>query len=437
MLKYKNNSFLMISLLSFASCGSALAFESQDDNVVTNERESAAYAQQGIHAGAFTILPKLDFTNEYNSNIYYRDKSLPITDSYVAHFKPGLVANSNWSRHALNLNFDTDLAQYASQGDQNNYNDLRTRLSGRLDVTRDSYFDGGFAYNSIHESRGSPDQIVGKGPTFYDTKVIDAFYIQKLNRMSVKAGIDTIRYDYDNVLTSLNIPLLMSTRNHWEYVPSIRLAYEIQSEYEAFIKFSYKQADYDTSVYANGVPTPGTAYNRNSTGYNALGGLAFDLTDLITGDMSVGYLQRSYVDARLSDISGVNGFVNLKWRPTALTTVVGKVSRDINETTQQGVAGVLATGVSLGVEHELMRNVILSAGGNFTNNDYQGFVPGSILADNTNRNDNIYGGTVGGKYLLNRNFSTNLSYTYSSRDTNYLYNNYQVNQVMLNFRGQF
>ena len=434
MLKYKNNNFLVISLLSFVSTGSALAYESQDDSAVATERESAAYAQQGIHAGAFTVLPKLDFTNEYNSNIYYRDKTLPITDSYVAHFKPGVVVNSNWNRHALNLNFDTDLAQYATQGDQNNYNDLRTRLDGRLDVTRDGHFDGGFAYNSIHEGRGSPDQIAGKGPTFYDTKIIDAFYTQKFNRMSVKAGVDTIRYDYDNVSTALNTILLMNTRDHWEYMPSIRLGYEIQSEYEAFVKFSYKQADYDTLVLSNGA---GAAYNRNSTGYNALGGLAFDLTDLITGDMSVGYVQRTYTDTRLSEVSGVNGFVNLKWRPTALTTVIGKVSRDINETTQVGVSGVMSTGVNLGVEHELMRNVILNAGGNFSNLDYQGFVPSTIVVNNTNRNDKIYGATVGAKYLLNRYLSTSLAYTYANRDTNYLSSNYEVNQVMLNFRGQF
>ena len=436
MLKYKNNRFLVISLLSFASCGGAMAYESQDDSAVFAARQSEGYMPQGVHAGAFTILPKLDFTNEYNTNIYYNDKSRPLIDSYVAHFKPGLVANSNWSRHALNLNFDTDLAQYASSPDQNNYNDMRTRLDGRLDVTRNGHFDGGFAYNSIHESRGSPDQIAGKGPTFYDTKIIDAFYTQKFNRLSAKAGIDTIRYDYDNVSTASNTTLLMNTRDRWEYMPSIRLGYEIQSEYEAFVKFSYKQASYDQAVYTNGVFN-GNPYNRNSTGYNALGGLAFDLTDLITGDMSVGYVQRTYTDARLSELSGVNGFVNLKWRPTALTTVIGRVSRDINETTQGGVSGVMATTVNLGVEHELLRNVILNAGGSFSNLDYQGFVTSTIAADNTDRNDKIYGATVGAKYLLNRNFSTNLAYTYANRDTNYLYNNYEVNQVMLNFRGQF
>jgi len=429
----KKNNLLIVSMLSVASGGSAWAYDAKDDVEVVKERQSGEYAQQGIRTGAFTVLPKMDMTNQYDSNIYKRDKtSAPNAeiDSYVAHFKPGVDVRSNWNRHALNLKFDSDLTQYATQGNQNNYEDLFTRLDGRLDVVRDSHLDTGFAYNSVHEDRGSPDQINGLSPTFYDTKAIDAFYTHKLNRVSVKGGLDTIRYDYQDVLTSLNTPLLMSTRNHWEYAPSIRLGYEIQPEYEAFVKFVYKEADYDTLTRSSGA---GIAYNRNSTGYNALGGLAFDLTDLVTGDMSVGYLQRSYVDSRLPDISGINGFVNLKWRPTALTTVNGKFSHDILETTQEGVAGILASGISLGAEHELMRNVVLSAGGSFTNNDYQGFIAPNL----ENRNDKVYGGNVAAKYLLNRNLSTDLAYNYQSRDVNYVFSNYEVHQVMLNLRGQF
>lgn len=426
----KKNNLLVVSLLSVAGCGSSLAYDSKDDAEVTKERKSSEYAQQGIHTGSFTVMPKLDIDNQYDTNIYKQDRSRNPVDSYIAHFRPGFNVSSGWSRHALNLRFDTDFTEYASHGDQNNYQDIFTRVDGRLDVLRDSHLDTGFAYNSVHEDRGSPDQINGSGPTFYDTKAVDAFYIHKLNRMSVKTGLDTIRYDYQDTFTSLNSVLAMSSRNHWEYAPSIRLGYEIQPEYEAYVKFVYKEADYDSLVLSNG---SGTAYNRNSTGYNALGGFAFDLTELITGDMSVGYLQRSYEDPRLSNISGINGFVDLKWRPTALTTVNGKFSHDINETTQTGVAGVLATGLSLNAEHELMRNVILSAGGSFTNNDYQGFVVPNLV----NRNDKVYGGNVGAKYLLNRNLSTGLSYTYQSRDVNYQFSNYEVHQVMLNLRGQF
>ncbi len=428
------NKILAASLIGISSAGGALATERSDYDL-----KSAQYYQEGIHAGSFTVLPKLALNNEYKSNIFMRDKSptQPIKDSYIAHFQPGVKVNSNWNRHALNLDFDTDLAQYATLPDQTNYNDLMTQVNGRLDVVRDSHLDGAFAYNSVHENRGSPDQIAGIGPTFYDTKVIDTFYTHKLNRVSVNAGLNAIRYDYQDVATSaFNTPLLMSTRNHWEYLPSIRLGYEIQPAYEAFVKFIYKDATYDSLVLSNGA---GTAYNRNSTGYNALGGMAFQLTDLVTADASVGYLQRTYEDSRLSQISGVNGFINLKWRPTMLTTVNGRFSRNINETTQQAVAGVFASAVALDVEHELMRNVFLMAGADYTNNDYHGYVQNNApgATNQQNRTDNIYGANVGAKYLLNRNFSTDLSYMYHNRDVNYVNNNYEVNQVMLNLRGQY
>jgi hypothetical protein len=426
-------SFLILSLLSAAS-SVALAYDSRDDAEVARERQNALYAQQGIHSGAFTIFPQLDVVNAYDSNVYKRDDKLGTVDSYVAHFKPGVDVRSNWNRHALNLTFDSDLTQYANQSSQTNYQDLFTRLDGRIDVLRESHVDARFSYNSVHENRSSPDQIFGKSPTFYDTKGIDLFYTHKFNRIGVEAGLDTIRYDYQDVLTTLDTPLLMSTRSHWEHSPSVRVSYEIQPEYEAFLKFIYKEADYDSLVLFNGSPN-GIAYNRNSTGYNFLGGLAFDLTDLITGDMSIGYLQRSYADARLPEISGINGFVSLKWRPTALTTVKSKISHDINETTQAGVSGVLATSISLSADHELLRNVLLHMSVDFSNLDYQGFSPGT--SNLFNRNDQVYGFNMGANYFLNRNVSAGLGYTYQSRDTNYLLSGYEAHQIMLSLKGQF
>jgi len=414
----------------------AYAYDSKDDVDLFKQISSVDYAQKGTRAGSFNILPSYDMAEEYNSNVFYKDsKAGKVSDDFVTHFKPGLAVKSDWSRHALNLKFDTDITAYSAIGNQANYQDLKTQLDGRLDFTRNSYLTGNFAYNSVHESRGSVDQINGIGPTFYNSKVIDAFYNQKFNRVTVKTGVDTIRYDYDNVATSTGLTLQMQSRNHWEYVPSIRLGYEIQPEYEAFVKFASKIADYDSLVLSNGA---GTAYNRNSSGYNATGGLAFDLTGLITGDMSVGYLERNYQDAHLSTISGVNGFVNLKWRPTALTTVTGKFSHDINETTQVGVSGVMASAINVGLEHELKRNVILKAGGTYSALDYQGYDKASFLVQNQqNRNDNLYGGNIGAKYLFNRYLNTDLTYTYQNRDTNYYNSNYDAHQVMLNLRGQF
>lgn len=434
--RYMNKNNIFIALLcSMGIWGQAQAYDSKDDAEMNEERDRAAYLPQGIVAGGFMIYPKLDINNEYDSNIYKRDKQLGVVDSYVAHFSPGFDIKSNWNQHALNFSFDSDLTLYGTQSDQNNYQDIFTRLDGRLDVLRDSFMDAAFSFNSVHEDRGSPDQVAGSTPTFYDTKNLQGFYTHKFNHVSVKGGLDVIRYDYQDTPTSLGTVLRMSSRNRWEYMPSIRLGYEIQPEYEAFAKFIYKDANYDNLVLSNGA---GTAFERDSHGYNALGGMAFDLTGLITGDISVGYLSRTYNDARLQNISGVNGFLNLKWRPTTLTSVLASVSRDIKETTQDGVAGYFSTGVGLGVEHELLRNVLLKAGANYFNNEYRGFDPNNpVIQNREDRNEDVYGANAGVKYLLNRNFSTDLSYRYQNRDVNYLFTDYEVHEVMLNFTGQF
>ena len=415
---------LLVSMFSFS--GAALAYDSSDDATISKERSKSDYLQQGIHAGSFTILPKFDFKNEYITNVYYKNKN--ISDSYIAHYKPGFNINSNWNRHALNLAVDSDLTQYSFQGDRNDYQNVQTKLDGRLDTVRDSHFDTSFGYNKLTENRGSPDQISALTPTIYDTKVIDSFYKHQFNRISTKFGLNATRYDYDDVLTGAGATLQMHTRNRWMYTPEIRLGYFIQPEYEAFVKFEYKEAAYDTAVRSNGL---GAGINRNSTGYNATTGLAFELSDLVTGDISVGYIERTFENALLKTLSGANGFLNVKWRPNSLTTVNTGVFRNINETTQAGVSGIFSTGVNLGIEHELKRNIVLFANGNYNNLDYTNFVA------NAARTDDLFGGHLGTKYLVNRNFNADLTYTYQNRDSTLTTAQYDVNQVMLNLRAQY
>ena len=401
----------------------------------SKELSMSDYTSKNLRFGSFTVAPKLTQGSEYSSNIYYRDSHYGTTDSYINHFKPGVAAASNWNRHSLKLLVDTDFALYATQGKNNDYNHVMTKLDGRIDVLKDSHLDTAFGYNYLTEQRGSPDQVAGLNPTIYSTYVLDGFYTHTLNRMNIKTGSNAIRYDYQNVLTSLGTSLQMDTRNRWEYAPEVRLGYLIQPEYEAFVKLQYINATYDTLVLTNG---SGPAYDRNSQGYNALGGFAFDMTGLITGDISMGYIERFYQSTAFQSVAGVNGLLNLKWRPTALTTVSAKISRTINETTQAGVAGVFAVGTGLKVEHELRRNLNLFVAGDYANSAYEGYQEGTTNTTNQyDRNDNNFSTDVGAKYLINRNFSTDLSYRFQNRSSNYTYSGYDVNAVYFNLTGKY
>ena len=123
-LKYlKSNSFTLL-LTGLLSCGTAAAATYDNTDPEAKERSRSDYTQQGIRAGSFIIMPKLELQNDYVSNIYYRQSK--VNDSYIAHWKPGVTVSSDWNRHALNFLLDTDVAQYTNWASRNDYQNVRT-----------------------------------------------------------------------------------------------------------------------------------------------------------------------------------------------------------------------------------------------------------------------------------------------------------------------
>lgn len=391
----------------------------------------------GMHAGGFYLQPSYTNTAEYIDNMYYRDASVGgNVGSFINHFKPGFAAVSNWNRHKLGLNINADIAEYGTQSDANNYHDIMANLDGQLDITRDSYLKGFLNYGYLHEGRGSPDQALGLGRTFYDKKQFNGVFHQKFNRVSLEAGFDGQRFDYENVATSVGNTLQMMSRNRWQYEPSLRLGYELFSGYEAFVKVMYNQVDYDGLVYSNGVYDPvnptANGFNRSSTGYRGLSGIAVDLTDLLKGSIGVGYMHRQYQDARLPSIGGITGDASLDWQVTSLTKVGLNASYDIGETTQKNVSGLKAASLMLNLDHDLLRKLKISLGAGITNNEYV-TLSSAVQA----RQEQVYRGKVGAKYTFNDYVSSGLNYTYNSRISNINGTNYDVQQVMLDINARF
>ena len=90
---------------------------------------------------------------------------------------------------------------------------------------------------------------------------------------------------------------------------------------------------------------------------------------------------------------------------TARATITVAAGRTIEDTPTTGVGGYLASSGSIGVDHELLRNVILNARVTFGRDEYEGI----------DREDTRVGLSVGGTYLINRNLGVNASL--SSLDT--------------------
>ena len=69
--------------------------------------------------------------------------------------------------------------------------------------------------------------------------------------------------------------------------------------------------------------------------------------------------------------------------------------------------GYLHSQVSLSLDHELLRNLLLNLNVDYINDDFKG----------VNRTDNGFDAGVGAKFLVRRELYLGASYTYSHRDS--------------------
>ena len=99
---------------------------------------------------------------------------------------------------------------------------------------------------------------------------------------------------------------------------------------------------------------------------------------------------------------------SLTWNVTPLTTVVGGVRRTVEETTSAGSGGYFGTEVSLSVDHELLRNLVLGVDGRYVMRDYDGI----------DRNDDYYELGFDALYMVNRDIYLSAGYEYRDRSSN-------------------
>jgi hypothetical protein len=374
----------------------------------------------GIRAGTFLIFPKLGVDETYNDNVFAVRSGA--RDDFITDIKPELSVESNWTNHALNFRTGADAGFY-SQYSRLDYTDWFVSSDGRLDITRDSAFFAGGGIAHEHEEPGEPNaEADAKNPTEYDLINGSGRYVQKFGRFRGIGQATILRLDYDKTNTVAGPSTSNADRDYNVYAGGMQFGYEIVPSYEAFVRAEGNQRKYDERLDAGGV-------EHNSQGYNAVAGVTLDLGGITFGNAYVGYLEQFYEDNAFNTLSAPTFGGALTWNATTLTTLTARVERVVQETTEDNASGILRTTGGLSADHELLRNLILTAGLTITNDDYQ----------NIKRNDYYYIAGVGARYLMNRNVYANIGYqfvrhTTEGRDTTD--NSYYQNLVRIGLEAQ-
>ncbi|MEQ8378787.1 outer membrane beta-barrel protein [Parvibaculum sp.] len=370
----------------------------------------AAYEPSGLRAGSFVILPSTELSATYSDNIFRTDTNT--VDDFIFTIEPQVEVQSNWGRHALNLYAGLQHNFYDDNSDEDNTNWV-VGTDGRLDITGNTNIEGELSYRRAHEERGTPAALaLAAEPTPYDALEAAVTLNQRFNRMTASVGASYADLDFDSVDAIGGGTINNDDRDREEFGQMLRLGYEVSPDTSVFVEGRLNQRRYD-------LQPPASAVNRDSDGYAVEAGLSFPATRLIRGEIGIGYQEQTYDSAAFDDVSGLAYHADVTWLATPLTTVRFGAGAEVGESTVGGSGGYLAQYGEVGVDHELLRNVILDGSFRFENADYE----------DVSRNDDYIDAGVGVSYLVNRYAKVRVGYDYAERSSDAVGLDYEENRV--------
>lgn len=395
-----------------------IAQNRQLENQEVVERKQPGYSPIGIRLGAFMVNPGIDVSAGYTDNLYSTPNNQK--SDFFTNITPSVYAKSNWAVHELQFYAASRIERFLEYTDEGSDN-LNTFVRGKIDVARGSWLAFKPSYVIDHEKRSSPDSVVGgKEPVKITTKELDFEAEHKPGRLWFKPDASIRDLSFSNSQLSNGGTINNTDRNRTELEGGLRAGYELIPGYSAFIEGRANDRSYESTVDDLG-------YRRDSSGYEARVGAELELTGKLKGDIFVGYMQQDYDDARFKSLSSPVFGTGLTWNATGLTTVKLKVARTVEETTVGRAAGNLQNSFEVSVDHELQRNIILSAAGKYMQQDFRGI----------DRDDDVYEAILKATYQINGTYKLYSNYTHSIRESNSASSEYRTNSVSVGIAALF
>lgn len=322
------------------------------------------YAALGIRAGSFLILPALEMSAGSDSNPQHVPGGGSSLYFVVA---PELHASSDWSRHSLTADIVGSYTDYTADFTPSlDRPYLNSKIDGRIDVARDTQIVLENRVIVTTDNPGSPNITAGLAKLPIDTTIGGTVGVtQQFNRLDIglRGTFDRSTYQ-DSTLTD-GETASNADRNFNQYAGILRVGYEIDPGLKPFV-----EASEDTRVYDEQFDSSGL--QRSSIGDSAKVGATVNLFGSLTGELAGGYLQRTYKDPTLPNISGVTLDGSLLWQATALTTAKFAAASEVNESVLPGVSGAFSRDVNVQVDHAFRRWLVATLQVGYGRDDYVG-----------------------------------------------------------------
>lgn len=324
---------------------------------------------------------------------------------------PEIAHTSVFSKHRLDLGLNAALASYSDKDDEN-YTDSQLFADLLLDLTKKFNLGMGTNYTMGHDARGSTGAalIQSLEPDTWEqlTLYLDGVYGRRTSQAQIEVKVDHVGKDYTNND--------QEARNR-----------DTNTMYFTFFYNLTAKSSYLLELRSAGITyTDAPDDARDSTETSILVGTRWEITDLTTGELRLGSLNKDLngdLDTQgnvLEDFSGFTVEGNMQWTPLEADRFFMGFTRQANESSQVTASYYIATIFNLDWQHEFSPIMGMNAGLRFEDDDYS-----------DGRNDDVTNIYVGGNYNITQRFSLAANYQYASRVSSQDFVEYTANTIML------
>ncbi|SED88529.1 hypothetical protein SAMN05444161_4290 [Rhizobiales bacterium GAS191] len=380
-------------------------------------RDADPYAPLGLRIGSLYVTPSIEESVGYDTNPGQvqggKGSRQSRTDAEVK-------LRSDWSSNELTADLRGGYSYFPDVKGSN-----RPDGDGKVDLRVDATNDLNFQF----EGRGSlttqqpgsvnlPQATQSRPLVWGYGGSVGTTYHPGYWTYSLRGNID--RTEYENAKLADGTTLNQSDRNVTQYELRARLGYDLTPGIKPFVEARLDTRQYDQTFDSSG-------FDRSSNGIAGFGGMAFEFTRKLTGEVSLGYGNRSYDDPRLKDLRGPLPEASLIWSVTPLTTVTLKGSTQLVETTLAGSPGAVERQLGLEVSHALLRNLIITGTLGWTRDQFQA---------NPERDTTVTAG-VKAEWKLNRNMVIKASFLHTQETSNVAGRAFGENTYLIGMRWQY
>jgi hypothetical protein len=343
------------------SAGSSALAQGVPANVSVADRSRPDYDPIGGRIGSFRLLPKVDLTAQYDDNVF-ADENGKVGD-YIFVVRPELRVQSLWARHSLNLR-SYYMHDFHGKSGSEDISEYGGRADLGLDILRNTGLRLFASADRLAEDRTDVNNIAtARSPIKYDVLTTGATFTQDFNYIGVEVDGSITKANFHDAIAFDDSIIGQDYRDATFKRGGVTLTYEFRGGLSLLGRVGIDRLNYRLDP-PDVRPNEPINVDRDSDGLTIEGGLRLDLSNLIFGDIRVGYLRRKYDQplsgARFLSASGLSISADVLWNITPLTSIRFNASRAIEETSSTVTAGNTRTQGRISIDHELLRQLVLN-----------------------------------------------------------------------------